>query len=278
MAGKSWADLLANPTWGNFGWAILDTAALLPLLPSSAYFRQGGKVLLDADEVAKFAKTVNGKTAVEAAMKAFKYSDGITEKAIKAINKKFKGTEAAKVLKLFQDAANKGLVGKVGTSGIKAITPTKVIGTQYTHEIKISSMGIIEFLAIKQKQEHGFLICSERDCIKMNLPIDPQGFSNFIRNNNLFEKADENLNECLKNFYTTDQANFREIFHTDLDKVMETYSFENTGVSFSKSFSYEPPLDYISVWIRIYDTEGDYLAEYTAFFDLELKCFDDKLK
>lgn len=139
MAGKAWADLFANPSWGNFGWAILDTAAILPLLPSSAYFRQGGKVLLKVDEVAKFAKTTKGKAAVETAMKAFKYSDGITQKAIKAISKKFKGAEAERVLKLFQDAANKGLVGNKGMSGIKAITPSKVIGKQYTHEIKIIS-------------------------------------------------------------------------------------------------------------------------------------------
>lgn len=112
----------------------------------------------------------------------------------------------------------------------------------------------------------------------MNPPVDSQDFLNFIRNNNLFEKAKGNLNECLRNLYTSDQSNFEQLFHADLKKVMETYSFENEGVSFSKSFSYEPPLDYISVWIRIYDAEGDYLAEYTVFFDLDLKCFDDKLK
>lgn len=61
MAGASWAKMLSEPSWGNFGWAVLDTAALLPLLPSTAYFRQGGKVLLKADEVAKFAKTSKGK-------------------------------------------------------------------------------------------------------------------------------------------------------------------------------------------------------------------------
>lgn len=112
----------------------------------------------------------------------------------------------------------------------------------------------------------------------MNFPIDPQDFLNYIYSNNLFEKTKENLDKCLRNLYTTDQSNFKQMFHTDLSGVIETYSFENEGVSFSKSFSYEPPLDYISVWIRIYDVEGDYLAEYTAFFDLELKCFDDKLK
>ena len=135
MAGKSWADLFFEPSLANSGWAILDTAALLPVLPSSAYFRQGGKTLLKSDEVAKFAKTAKGKTAVKAALKTFKYSDGITQKAAKAINKKFK-SDGPKVLKQFENAANKGFVGEPG-EGIKKINPTSKIGKQYTHEIKI---------------------------------------------------------------------------------------------------------------------------------------------
>ncbi|KSV57697.1 hypothetical protein [Acetivibrio ethanolgignens] len=119
MAGASWANLFANPSWGNFGWAVLDTAALLPVLPASAYFRKGGKTFLKIDEVAKFAKTSKGKKAVSAAMKTYKYSDGISSKAIKEISKKFKGTEGKKVLKLFKDAADKGLVGATSQSGIK---------------------------------------------------------------------------------------------------------------------------------------------------------------
>ncbi|MFW5671511.1 MAG: hypothetical protein ACOCM8_04330 [Acetivibrio ethanolgignens] len=73
MAGASWANLIANPSWGNFGWAVLDTAALLPVLPASAYFRKGGKTFLKIDEVAKFAITSKGKKAVSAAMKTYKY-------------------------------------------------------------------------------------------------------------------------------------------------------------------------------------------------------------
>lgn len=73
MAGYSWSKLLDEPSWGNFGWAVLDTAALLPLIPSTAYFREGGKVLLKADEFAKFAKTAKGKNAIKAAMKTYKY-------------------------------------------------------------------------------------------------------------------------------------------------------------------------------------------------------------
>lgn len=155
MAGKSWADLFSEPSLANFGWAVLDTAALLPVLPSSAYFRQGGKVLLKSDEVAKFAKTARGKTAVKAAMKTFKYSDGITQKAVKAIKRKFKGSEGEKVLKLFQDAANNGLVGAKNMAGIKKINPSDKIGKQYTHEIKILTSQYADYRILGYKTNTG---------------------------------------------------------------------------------------------------------------------------
>lgn len=155
MAGASWAELFANPSWGNFGWAVLDTAALLPALPSTAYFRKGGKTLLKVDEVAKFAKTSKGKKAVEAAMKAFKYSDGISSKVIKQINKKFKGVEGKKVLQLFKDAADKGLVGAKDQAGIKKISTSSKIGKQYTHEIKIISKQYGDYRIFGYKTKSG---------------------------------------------------------------------------------------------------------------------------
>ena len=135
MAGKSWSDLLKEPSWGNFAWAVLDTAALLPLIPSTAYVRQGGKILLKADDFIKCAKTSKGKKAVEAAMKTFKYSDGITSAVRNKIKKEFSKREAAKVLAAFEAAANKGLVGSKGQEGIKKLAVK--INKIYTHEIKV---------------------------------------------------------------------------------------------------------------------------------------------
>lgn len=112
----------------------------------------------------------------------------------------------------------------------------------------------------------------------MKIPMDWQMFSEFIQDNCLFDKTKDNLIICLKNFYMQDPEKFEEMLNADVDKIISTYNFVNEGVSLSKSFSYDPPLDYISVWIRIYDNENDYLAEYTAFYDLELNCIDDKLK
>lgn len=69
MAGASWADFFQDPSLKNLGWATLDTAALLPLLPSSAYFRKGGKLILKTSEVKKLAKTSKGKAAIKRALK-----------------------------------------------------------------------------------------------------------------------------------------------------------------------------------------------------------------
>ena len=54
MAGASWAEFFNEPSLANLGWAALDTVALLPALPSSAYFRKGGKLLLNVDEIKKY--------------------------------------------------------------------------------------------------------------------------------------------------------------------------------------------------------------------------------
>lgn len=69
MAGASWADFFQDPSLKNLGWATLDTAALLPLLPSTAYMRKGGKIFLKTSELKNFAKTSKGKAAVKKALK-----------------------------------------------------------------------------------------------------------------------------------------------------------------------------------------------------------------
>lgn len=69
MAGASWAKFFGEPSLANLGWATLDTVALLPALPSSAYIREGGKILLKVDEVKKLAKTPEGLKKVKRALK-----------------------------------------------------------------------------------------------------------------------------------------------------------------------------------------------------------------
>lgn len=99
MAGASWADFFGNPSLASFGWAALDTAALLPFLPSSAYVRKGGKILFDMDEVKKFAKTSKGKETIAKALKVFTITvteSSAVKKAVKKLSPEAKkGYEAA---------------------------------------------------------------------------------------------------------------------------------------------------------------------------------------
>lgn len=68
MAGVSWAEFFNEPSLAEFGWAALDTVALLPVLPSTAYFRKGGKIFLKADEIKKFGRTTDGYKAIRKAL------------------------------------------------------------------------------------------------------------------------------------------------------------------------------------------------------------------
>ncbi|SHK11091.1 polymorphic toxin-type HINT domain-containing protein [Tepidibacter formicigenes] len=74
MAGMSWYDVIKDPSLKNIGWAILDTAAIAPLLPSTAYIRKGGKYTLKLSELKKFAKTKKGKKALK---KALRIKEGV---------------------------------------------------------------------------------------------------------------------------------------------------------------------------------------------------------
>lgn len=85
MAGESWAEFFGEPSFANFAWAALDTVALLPELPSSAYFRKGGKLLLNVDEVKKISKTSDGLSKIK---KALKTTDALSK--IKALAKNYK--------------------------------------------------------------------------------------------------------------------------------------------------------------------------------------------
>lgn len=79
MAGSSWAKFFGEPSLANLGWATLDTVALLPGLPSSAYIRKGGKLLLNVDEVKKLAKTSEGLKIIRNALKTPKVSEKTSE-------------------------------------------------------------------------------------------------------------------------------------------------------------------------------------------------------
>lgn len=110
----------------------------------------------------------------------------------------------------------------------------------------------------------------------MMLPINWDKINTFVDSNDLFNRAACSMKNYLRTYFQDDEANFLEDFRADWDTVLNTYRFENAGISFSRDFLRE--LDYVSVWIRIYDTEDDYVGEYTLFFDEQLNVIDDTLR
>ena len=84
MAWWSWKDFFDEPSFWNFWWAVLDTASLLPLLPSSAYFRKWWKTFIKQDELKKFAKTKNWKEAIKKNLKVKTVK--VSENAEKKLN------------------------------------------------------------------------------------------------------------------------------------------------------------------------------------------------
>ena len=65
MAAASWNDFIEETTVENFGWALLDTVALLPVVPSTGYARRGADLALTAVSAAK--KSSEAKTLLYSA-------------------------------------------------------------------------------------------------------------------------------------------------------------------------------------------------------------------
>ena len=63
MAGASWATFFNEPSFVSFGLAVLDTASCVPLIPSTAYVRKGGKTLIDSDIWSKYIQNTKGMKA-----------------------------------------------------------------------------------------------------------------------------------------------------------------------------------------------------------------------
>ncbi|WHH59732.1 hypothetical protein [Petroclostridium sp. X23] len=111
----------------------------------------------------------------------------------------------------------------------------------------------------------------------MEIPVSSSSFQNFIVDSQLFEKTNKALINYLINWYNDNPEAFIDDMRADLNRILQTYNFHNERVAISKSYSYEPPLDYIACDIRITDEEDSCCCVYTAFFDQELNIFDDKI-
>lgn len=111
----------------------------------------------------------------------------------------------------------------------------------------------------------------------MTFPIDSRNLQTFIDQSCLFDMTHGLMLKFLENWYQEDPAGFVNDLWADLDTVKHNYRFENEGVSISKCYACDPPLDYISCRITLWDKEENYCTTYTAFFDDALNCFDDKI-
>lgn len=79
MAGASWYTLLKDPSFKNVGWAVLDTAAILPLIPSTAYIRNGSKIIVSNSSLQKLASTKKGKEAIKKSLKVTKQTSTLSK-------------------------------------------------------------------------------------------------------------------------------------------------------------------------------------------------------
>ena len=108
------------------------------------------------------------------------------------------------------------------------------------------------------------------------MPIIWDEINSFLDSNALFDSAIRSMRSYVRNDHQEDERQFLDDFRADLDGVLNTYHFENAGISFSRDFCRE--LNYISVWIRIEDPDGDYVGTYTLFLDEQLNTIDDQIK
>lgn len=102
-------------------------------------------------------------------------------------------------------------------------------------------------------------------------------FDVYLEKYKIFEKTRQSMMNCLKNWYEDEPEDFQSFMHADYRTVAETYQFKRKIAAFEKNYMYDSPLHCISFSMDINDDEGDYVAVYTAFFDLNGKCMDDQL-
>ena len=86
MAGESWYHLLNEPSLKNLTWAILDTAAIAPIIPSTKWIRQGAKYSIPISEIKKLASTASGKSKLIKSLKVTSKSSKLKEIANLAKN------------------------------------------------------------------------------------------------------------------------------------------------------------------------------------------------
>jgi hypothetical protein len=109
------------------------------------------------------------------------------------------------------------------------------------------------------------------------IPVDVIEFDRYVQENKIFEIGEKYFVECLSKWYEEDPDEFIENMWAPLDKVMKEYKFSWKRVSVNKNFCFDPPKDYLSVSIYLYDEENSYNSSYTVFLDFSFNFIDEKL-
>ena len=103
-------------------------------------------------------------------------------------------------------------------------------------------------------------------------------FDDYLERYKIFEKTMQFMMEYLKNWYDDDPEDFQKEMRADYRTVAETYQFKRKIAAFEKNYMYDTPLLCIAFSMDIYDDEGDFVAIYTAIFDLDGNGIDDLLR
>ena len=103
-------------------------------------------------------------------------------------------------------------------------------------------------------------------------------FDDYLAKYEIFEKPTQFMMEYLKNWYDDDPEDFQREMWADYRTVAETYQFKRKIAAFEKNYMYDTPLLCIAFSMDINDNEGNYVAIYTAIFDLNGNCIDDLLR
>ena len=103
-------------------------------------------------------------------------------------------------------------------------------------------------------------------------------FGAYLEKYKIFEKTTQFMMEHLKNWHDDDPEDFQKEMWADYRTVTKTYQFNRKIAAFEKNYMYDTPLHCIAFSMDICDTEGSYVAIYTAMFDLNGNCIDDLLR
>ena len=107
--------------------------------------------------------------------------------------------------------------------------------------------------------------------------LEGMPFDAFLQKHQIFEKTMQLMMEYLKNWHSDEPEDFQSFMLADYRTVAETYQFKRKVAAIEKNYMYDSPLLRISFSMDILDDEGDYVAIYTAFFDLDGNGIDDQL-